>query len=267
MHFTKMHGCGNDYVFVEENELPECDISMLAKQVSDRKKGIGSDGLIVISGSDVADVKMKMYNADGSVGKMCGNGIRCLSKYAFEKMLTIKTRFLVETDSGIKDVSLHCRDYKVQTVTVGMGRPKINEKELKYNIDGTTYIITSVDMGNPHAVIFVPDPDDIDIRAAGTFLDGHETFPDGVNTEFVQVVNSDVLMMRVWERGSGETLACGTGACAAAVTGYIMGRCKSRVKVAMRGGTLDIEYDEMSGEIFMTGEAVEVFQGEWLMES
>lgn len=267
MRFTKMHGCGNDYVFVEENELPDCDMALLARRVSDRKTGIGSDGLIIIAGSEVADIKMIMYNADGSRGKMCGNGIRCLSKYAFEKMLTIKTRFRVETDSGIKNVSLHCRNYKVWSVTVEMGKPDISGRGLKYNIDGIRYIITSVDIGNPHAVIFVDNPDEINIERIGRYLDSHESFAEGVNTEFVQVINSDVLAMRVWERGSGETLACGTGACAAAVAGHVTGRCKSKVKVAMPGGALDIEYDEMSGEVFMTGEAVEVFQGEWMMES
>lgn len=267
MRFTKMQGCGNDYVFVEEKDLPDCDISHLARVVSDRKKGIGSDGLIIISESDVADVKMKMYNADGSVGKMCGNGIRCLSKYAFEKMLTIKTRFRVETDSGIKNIVLNCKNYKVETVTVEMGTPVIKDTIIQYNIDGKKYIITSVDIGNPHAVIFVEEANNINVEVIGKALNNHEKYPDGVNVEFVHIIDGEVIELRVWERGSGETLACGTGACAAVVAAYINGKCNNNVSVIMPGGTLDIKYDELSGELFMTGEAVEVFQGEWLMES
>lgn len=263
MRFVKMHGCGNDYVFVEEGDLPQGDISELARKVSDRKQGIGSDGLIVIGPSDNADVKMKMYNSDGSVGMMCGNGIRCLSKYAFERGLTIKTRFRVETDSGIKLVRLNFAGNKVTSVTVNMGVADIRWKQKMYIIDSVQYIITHVSMGNPHAVIFVEDIDDIAVERIGRYLEHHPSFTDGVNTEFVRIEDSEQIYMRVWERGSGETLACGTGACASVVAGTITGRCGNRVRVCMPGGELKIEYDELSGEVYMQGEACEVFQGDW----
>ena len=265
MKFTKMHGCGNDYICVEEKELEgnsEQEIRKLAKRMSDRKTGIGSDGLIIIAHSDNADIRMIMYNADGSRGKMCGNGIRCLCKYVYERKQVIKTRFRVETDSGIKDVALHCKGYEVTGVTVNMGRYS-NIKKRSYILDGKKYDITYVEVGNPHAVIWVPDLEKTLVEKVGSYLEHHEDFPDRVNTEFVQYIGKNTIALRVWERGSGETLACGTGACAAYVSGRLAGILGDEVTVNMPGGSVVVSYDNAKDNILLYGDANEVFNGEY----
>ncbi|MBE5937304.1 MAG: diaminopimelate epimerase [Lachnospiraceae bacterium] len=265
MRFAKMHGCGNDYVIVEEAEIKKTNLknnmNELVKMICERRRGIGSDGIIIIGQSDIADISMKMYNADGSVGKMCGNGIRCLAKYAFENKITIKTAFSVETDAGIKNVKLRFNNLFVGSVRVDMGSPVIKETGMKYMYDGKMYIITNVDMGNPHAVIFVDDVDSAPVCAVGNHLCSHPSFPEGVNTEFVTIVDSNNIRLRVWERGSGETMACGTGACAcvvACVEKYSTDKC---INVHMPGGNLLIEYNTKENVVYMEGEAVLVYEG------
>lgn len=265
MKFTKMHGCGNDYIYIEEKQIkgmPEDEIKKLARRMSDRKNGIGSDGLIIIAPSEEADIRMIMYNADGSRGKMCGNGIRCLCKYVFERKIIIKTRFFVETDSGIKEVRLTCNEKNVMGVKVNMGKYK-NVKKRSYILDGKKYDITYVEVGNPHAVIWVPDLERTLVEKVGKYLEYHEDFPDRVNTEFVQYIGRNTIALRVWERGSGETLACGTGACAAYVAGSLAGILGDEVTVNMPGGSVVVSYDSAQDNIFLYGDANEVFTGEY----
>lgn len=265
MKFTKMHGCGNDYIYVEEHEVEGLDdngISRLARRMSDRKHGVGSDGLIIIAGSDIADVRMIMYNSDGSRGKMCGNGIRCLCKYVYERKQVIKTKFRVETDSGVKEVSLKCNGGTVTGVKVNMGK-YVNEKKKSYTLDGRKYDITYVEVGNPHAVIWVPDLERTLVEKVGSYLEYHEDFPDRVNTEFVQYIGKNTIALRVWERGSGETLACGTGACAAYVAGRLAGILGDEVTVNMTGGSVVVSYDSTRDNILLYGDANEVFTGEY----
>lgn len=274
MKFTKMHGCGNDYVYVncfeEEVEEPE----KTAIQVSDRHFGIGSDGLILILPSEVADFKMGMYNLDGSEGKMCGNGIRCVAKYVYDYGLTDKTNISVETKSGIKYLELSVENGKVATVKVDMGAPitdpksipVISEREIVLNepitIDGTVYEMTCISMGNPHAVVWVEDTKNIPIEKIGPLFEKNERFPEQVNTEFIQILDRKNINMRVWERGSGETLACGTGACASVVACVLNGKTEDEVMVHLLGGDLKITYDRNKNTVFMTGAATVVFDGE-----
>ena len=274
MKFTKMHGCGNDYVYVncfkEKVENP----SELSIKVSDRHFGIGSDGLILILPSEVADFRMGMYNADGSEGNMCGNGIRCVAKYVYDYGLTDKTNISVETKSGIKYLDLYVEDGKVQTVKVDMGEPEllaekipvIWEKEKmigeKVAIAGSEYEMTCVSMGNPHAIVWVEDTKSLDLEKIGPDFEHHSMFPERVNTEFVQVLDRKTVNMRVWERGSGETWACGTGACATAVACILNGKTEDEVLIHLLGGDLKIQYDRKSNHVFMTGPATVVFDGE-----
>ena len=273
MKFTKMQGCGNDYVyvncFVEKIENP----AELARKVSNRNFGIGSDGLILICPSEVADVEMVMYNADGSRSQMCGNGIRCVGKYAYDYGLVDKEVITVETLAGIKTLQLEVIDGKVKNVTVDMGAPVLTaekipviaEKEelIEYpvSVGGKEYFLTCVSMGNPHAVTLVEDTDSLELEKIGPEFEHHAMFPERVNTEFIQVINPQEIKMRVWERGSGETLACGTGACASAYACMITGKTEKEVVVHLLGGDLRIRYDEATGHIFMTGPAVVVFEG------
>ena len=275
MKFTKMHGIGNDYVYVncfkETVEHP----SEMAIKVSDRHFGIGSDGLILIKPSEVADGKMEMYNADGSQGAMCGNGIRCVAKYMYDYGITDKTSISVETKSGIKYLDLTIKDGKVDTVKVNMGTPILkavdipvrSEKEKVIDesvmVDGKEWKITCVSMGNPHAVVFVDDVDSLDLPVVGPAFEHHPWFPSRTNTEFVQLMDAGHVRMRVWERGAGETLACGTGACAVAVACHLTGSTGREVAVQLRGGTLDIRWDERTGHVLMTGPARTVFSGEY----
>ena len=273
MEFTKMEGCGNDYVYVNGFENNIKNPCKLSEFVSDRHFGIGSDGLIVINPSDVADFRMNMYNADGSEGKMCGNGIRCVAKYVYDYKMTDKTTITVETLSGIKTLKLNVKDGKVKTVRVNMGTPCITAKSVpvicpdeqminkSVSIDGTDFNITCVSMGNPHAVTFIDDTDSLDIEHIGPKFENNEISPDRVNTEFVQIIDRQNIKMRVWERGSGETLACGTGACACVVACVLNNLTDNKVTVQLLGGNLVIEYDQESDTVYMTGPARISFTG------
>ncbi|MCR5703857.1 MAG: diaminopimelate epimerase [Eubacterium sp.] len=275
MKFTKMEGCGNDYVYVDGFQNKIDDPNALAIKISDRHFGVGSDGLIVINPSEVADFKMSMYNADGSEGKMCGNGIRCVGKFVYDYGMTDKEEITVETLAGIKTLQLHVKDGKVETVRVNMGAPEliaknvpvISEKEQVINepvsVLGKEYGITCVSMGNPHAVTFIEDTDGLDIETIGPNFEKHSMFPDRVNTEFIQILDDTHMKMRVWERGSGETFACGTGACASVVAAVINGKSKPTATVHLLGGDLLIEYNREENTVYMTGPATIVFTGEY----
>jgi diaminopimelate epimerase len=272
--FTKMHGAGNDYVYVNGFEVTLADPGAVARAVSPRRTGVGSDGLILIQPSAVAAVRMEMYNADGSRGEMCGNGIRCVGKYAYEHGLAQENPLRVETDAGVKTLELDVVDGKVRSVNVDVGEPILDPARIPgrfdgprvvdapLEVDGETCQVTCVSMGNPHCVLFLPEIAALDLEAIGPRFEHHQRFPKGVNTEFVQVLWRGEVNMRVWERGSGETAACGTGACAAAVAGVLTGRTDRRVLVHLAGGDLSIEWRERDGHVYMRGEAVEVFRGE-----
>ena len=274
MKFTKMHGIGNDYVYVNCLQEKVEDPSGTARKISDRHFGIGSDGLILIKPSEKADFQMDMYNADGSKGAMCGNGIRCVAKYVYDYGLTDKTSIAVETGSGIKYLDLTVENNKVTMVKVDMGEPDLTASHIPIKaqteqvidepieVDGKTYRITGVSMGNPHGVVFLDDIDSLDIEKIGPSFENHVRFPDRINTEFVQLDNRSHVRMRVWERGSGETLACGTGACAVAVACVVNGLTQREVTVSLRGGDLKICWDEKVGHVYMTGPATVVFDGE-----
>ena len=263
MKFTKMQGIGNDYVYVNCFEETVEDPCETAKMVSDRHFGIGSDGLILIKPSDVADCQMDMYNLDGSRGAMCGNGIRCVGKYAYDHGIVDKTEIDVETPSGIKHLSMKVKDGKVELVTVDMGRPvPTSEIGEPITVDGKEYRFTGVSMGNPHAVVFMDGIKDLEIEKIGPSFESHERFPDRTNTEFVEVVDRGHVNMRVWERGSGETLACGTGACATVVACILNGLTDDEGRGTLLGGDLLIRWDREKDTVFMTGPAAEVFHGE-----
>ncbi|MCR5624571.1 MAG: diaminopimelate epimerase [Lachnospiraceae bacterium] len=274
MKFTKMHGCGNDYVYVNLLTEKVDDYEKAAIKVSDRHFGIGSDGLIMIDKSDVADFRMIMYNADGSRGKMCGNGIRCVAKFVYDHGMTDKTTLNIETDAGIKILELNVLNGKVQTVRVNMGEPELVPANVPVIFEGDRMIneeiivngepvkITAVSMGNPHAVTFVPEVDNLDLEKIGPYYEKHELFPERINTEFIKVISENELSMRVWERGSGETFACGTGACASAVAAYLNGLTGREVLIHLRGGDLNILYNEDDNCVYMTGPATTVFEGE-----
>lgn len=273
MEFTKMEGCGNDYVYVNGFTTRLENPNKVSEIVSDRHFGVGSDGLIVINPSEVADFKMSMYNADGSEGKMCGNGIRCVAKYVYDNKMTDKTTITVETLSGIKTLVLNVENETVKTVRVDMGRPVILAKEVpvisdrkevineSLLVDGKEYRITCVSMGNPHAVTFVDDTDNLEIEKIGPQFENNEIFPDRINTEFIQLIDRNTIKMRVWERGSGETLACGTGACASVVACVLNGLTENKVTVKLTGGDLLIEYNRDEDTVYMTGPAKIVFTG------
>lgn len=273
MKFTKMHGLGNDYVYVDCFEEKIDNPPAVARFVSDRHFGIGSDGLIMINPSKTADFEMEMYNADGSRGEMCGNGIRCVAKYVYDYGLTDKTQISVETLGGIKYLDLTVEDGKVSLVKVDMGKPKleadlipiISEREQVIDepieVDGKEYHMTGVSMGNPHAVIYVDDVKGLDLEKIGPKFENHERFPKRINTEFVHCIDRQTVEMRVWERGSGETLACGTGACAVAVSSILNNLTDTQVTVKLLGGDLQIEWDREKDRVFMTGPATVVFDG------
>ncbi len=274
MKFTKMHGCGNDYVYVNLFEEKIDDPAELSIKISDRHFGIGSDGLITIGPSDVADFRMRIYNADGSEAEMCGNGVRCVAKYVYDHNLTDKTEISVETGAGIKILKLFVENGKVAQVTVDMGEPGLRPEEIPVVAEGDRVIdepievcgrewrMTCVSMGNPHAVVFVDDVENFDIEKYGPHFENHERFPKRTNTEFVHVVSPTEAYMRVWERGSAETWACGTGTCATVMACILNGKTENKVLVHLRGGDLTIEYDKKTNHIFMTGPATEVFNGE-----
>ena len=273
MKFTKMQGLGNDYVYVNCFEEKIENPPAVARYVSDRHFGIGSDGLIMINPSEVADFEMEMYNADGSRGEMCGNGIRCVAKYVYDYGLTDKTQISVETLGGIKYLDLTVEDGKVVLVKVDMGKPELksdlipiiseNEKVIDepIEVDGQVYHMTGVSMGNPHTVIYVDDVKNLDLEKIGPKFENHERFQKRINTEFVHCIDRNTVEMRVWERGSGETLACGTGACAVAVASILNNLTDTRVTVKLLGGDLQIEWDQEKNHVFMTGPAKVVFDG------
>ena len=275
MKFTKMHGIGNDYVYVncfkERVENP----GETAIRVSDRHFGIGSDGLILIKPSDEADFEMAMYNADGSEGAMCGNGIRCVAKYVYDYGLTDQTRISVDTKSGVKILDLTIgEDGRVSLVRVNMGSPELTASRIPIvsereqviaepiEVGGVIYAMTGVSMGNPHAVVYLEDVKGLDIEKTGPLFEHHDRFPDRINTEFIRVIDRGNLEMRVWERGSGETLACGTGACAAAVASMLNGYTEDEVTVHLLGGDLRIRWDREENLVYMTGPAAVAFEGE-----
>lgn len=275
MKFTKMQGLGNDYVYVNGFEERIENPSEMAVKVSNRNFGVGSDGLILINPSEKADFEMEMYNADGSRGEMCGNGIRCVAKYVYDYGLTDKTHISVETLGGIKYLDLTVEDGKVVLVRVDMGSPILTPAQIPVIadeaeavavpilVDETEYQMTCVSMGNPHAVIFMDDIEHLEIEKIGPKFEHHERFPNRVNTEFVKVLDRQTASMRVWERGSGETLACGTGACAVAVACILGGYTENKVTVKLLGGNLLIEWDREQNKIYMTGPAEVVFDGVW----
>ena len=275
LKFTKMHGAGNDYIYINCFEETVKNPEKLAIKVSDRHFGIGSDGLILISPSDKADFKMNIYNADGSEGMMCGNGIRCVSKYVYDNGMTDKDEISVETRSGIKLIKMNVENGKVVSARVNMGEPILEAEKIptkfdgkivirqKLTIDEKEYEVTCVSMGNPHCIVYVDDVKDIDLEKIGPKFENNEMFPERINTEFVHVVSDTELDMRVWERGSGETLACGTGSCAVTVASVLCGYCKrnTEIKINLLGGTLtDIWTD--GGDVYMTGPAATVCTGE-----
>ena len=272
--FTKMHGCGNDYIYINCFEHPIDHPEQLSRVISDRHFGIGGDGIVLICPSDVADAKMRMFNIDGSEGKMCGNAIRCVAKYVYDHNIATKETLEIDTLSGIKIIELHVENGKMISATVDMGSPildpptipvLVEEQEVLINysllIEDTPYSITTVSMGNPHCVIFSDDIESINLPIIGPKFEHHPMFPESVNTEFIQIENRNTLHMRVWERGSGETLACGTGACAAVVAAVLNGHCDkdTDIVVKLRGGDLIIRYTDVS--VYMTGPATKVFDG------
>lgn len=275
LKFTKMHGAGNDYIYINCFEETVKNPEKLAIKVSDRHFGIGSDGLILISPSDKADFKMNIYNADGSEGMMCGNGIRCVSKYVYDNGMTDKDEISVETRSGIKLIKMNVENGKVVSARVNMGEPILEAEKIPTKFDGENvirqkltigkkeYEVTCVSMGNPHCIVYVDDVKNIDLEKIGPKFENNEMFPERINTEFVHVVSDTELDMRVWERGSGETLACGTGSCAVTVASVLCGYCKrnTEIKINLLGGTLtDIWTD--GGDVYMTGPAATVCTGE-----
>lgn len=275
MEFSKMHGCGNDYVYVNcmEKEVP--NPGAVSEYVSHRRFGIGSDGLILIMPSDKADFRMRMFNADASEGKMCGNGIRCVAKYVYDKGLTDKTTFTIETLSGIKTIDVTLKDGKVAEASVDMGKPVLKCTDIPMISDHFVFVDqglviaedvvyngTAVSMGNPHFVTFVDDVDSLDLEKLGPLFEHHKLFPEGVNTEFVQVIDKNTVKFRVWERGSGETWACGTGACAAVAAAVENGLCATDTDIAVKvpGGVLSVRYSS-DGSLRMRGEIDLVFEG------
>ena len=277
MKFTKMQGAGNDYVyvngFVEQIEDP----ATLATAISNRHFGIGSDGLVLILPSETCDFRMRMFNSDGSESEMCGNATRCIGKFVYDKGLTDKTELTLETLAGVKHLTLNIENGKVNSVRVDMGEPILTPKLIPINLDETSVInypialesrkvnITAVSMGNPHAVIFMDSLEELDIQKSGPKVEHHPLFPRRTNTEFAQVISPTHIKMRVWERGAGETLACGTGACATAVAAVLNGKTERKVTLELLGGNLEIEWSEADNHVYMTGPAVTVFEGEYLL--
>ncbi len=272
--FTKMHGLGNDYVYIDAIHQDINEPSSLARFVSNRNFGIGSDGLILICKSDIADFKMKMFNSDGSEAEMCGNGIRCVGKFVYDKGLTNKTEVAIETLAGIKYLKLSVKDGKVDTARVDMGEPifepqkiPVNTlenpvKNLKVMAQGKDFNMTCVSMGNPHAIAIVEDVKKFDVEKYGKVLEVDKLFPKRINVEFAEIVDKNNIKMRVWERGAGETLACGTGACATLVACNINGYTDRKATIELLGGNLYIEWNKEDNHVYMTGPATTVFEGE-----
>ena len=279
MKFTKMQGCGNDYIYINgaTEQITQEDKPDFVRKISDRHFGVGGDGAIFINPSDEADFEMEMYNADGSRAEMCGNGIRCVAKYVYDKGMTDKTDISVISCGKIKYLKLFIKDGKVDTVRVNMGAPELKPENIPVIADagkdnlisepitvhGKEYKMTCVSMGNPHAVVFMDDVENLEIEQIGPYFETHERFPNRINTEFVQIIDRKNVRMRVWERGTGETLACGTGCCAAVVACILNGLTDEVVTVKLLGGELEIEWDRENNLVYMTGPAVTAFEGEY----
>ena len=278
MRFTKMHGIGNDYIYINCFEEVVHDPERLALVMSRQHFGAGSDGLILIEPSDTADFKMRIFNADGSEADMCGNGTRCIGKYVYERGLTNKTELTLETKGGLKQLWLDTENGKVTRVKVDMGTPELNPKLIpvdlpgelvlrqRLQVAGQTLFITCVNMGNPHAVLFVRDPEIADVTGIGPMIEHHPLFPRRTNVEFVRVIDRHVLQIRVWERGVGETLACGTGACASLVASVLAGLSDRSVQIKLSGGNLQLQWNADDNPVYQSGPAAFVYDGEWLMD-
>lgn len=274
MKFEKMQAAGNDYIYVNLFEERVDDPESLSRRISDRHFGVGSDGLVLIGSGEEGDFSMKMYNADGSEGAMCGNAARCVGKYLYERGLTTKKEIALNTKSGIKHLSLTVNPHtnEVESVRVNMGKAVFSDSNLvtlpemvnyPLQVNGRDYHITFVSMGNPHVIIFMDGVDNLEIEKIGPQIEHHPLFPERTNVEFIEVVDRTHLKMRVWERGSGETLACGSGACASLVAGVITGRCDSKASIQLKGGTLEVEWERNNNQVFLTGDAHFVFKGEF----
>ena len=276
MKFTKMQGAGNDYVYVDcfGQKMP-ADPAKLSMAISDRHFGVGSDGLILICPSEIADARMRMFNADGSESEMCGNGLRCVAKFVYDHGIARKESLRIETGRGVLAVDVEIEEGKVRNARVNMGEPILTSvmipttlpgdppRNVPLEIDGRSFEVTYVSMGNPHCVIFVDQITDHQVLTLGPKIERHPAFPKRINVEWIQVLNRNEANMRVWERGSGETLACGTGACGAAVAGILTGRFDRKVKMHLVGGDLELHWSERDNHVHMTGPAVEVFTGDW----
>ena len=275
MKFTKMHGLGNDYLYIDCFQENISQPEKIARVLCDRHFGVGGDGIILIAPSEIADFKMIMYNADGSQGEMCGNGIRCVGKYVYDKGLTNQKKITIETLAGIKYLEFTVENQRVSSIKVSMGNPILEPEKIpvqgydspvinqEIQVDGKTYHMTCVSMGNPHCVIFTDEPvEQLPLEIIGPKLEHHKIFPKGVNVEFVNIINENELKMRVWERGTGETMACGTGACAVAAAGVLNHYSKEQVTIHLSGGDLEIFWDRENQQLYMTGTATEVYQGQ-----
>jgi diaminopimelate epimerase len=271
--FVKMHGTGNDYVYIDCFEQEIKNPQELSIKISDRHKGVGSDGLILIMPSETCDFRMRMFNSDGSEAQMCGNGSRCAGKFFYDRGYTRKEKITLETLAGVKTLELFPVDGKVEKVKVDMGVPELNVRHIPVlwpesqmigkliDFVPEKYTVTAVSMGNPHAVIFTDGIDSLQLETTGKKIENHPMFPERVNTEFVEILSPSHAKMRVWERGSGETMACGTGACAVGVAGVLNGKLERKVTISLRGGDLEVEWNEENSHVYLTGEAVTVFEG------
>jgi diaminopimelate epimerase len=276
INFTKMHGTGNDYIFIDARKKQILKPEKLSIKMSSRHTGVGSDGIILILNSEIADFKMRMFNSDGSEAEMCGNGIRCFGKFVYDRKFTDKKEITIETLAGIKHLKLMLKSGKINQVIVNMGTPilrrelipMIGKQSLVINetiplVDGSSFEVTAVSMGNPHIVIFVEDVEKFPVEKYGPLLENHELFPQRTNVEFVQVLNNKEVIQRTWERGAGETFACGTGASAVTVAGSLTGHTEKEITIHLKGGDLHTLWNEKDDSVYLTGAAVEVFTGVW----
>lgn len=270
-----MHGSGNDYIYINGIDNIPADLSKLSIAMSDRHKGVGADGIIIIQRSDIADVKMQIFNADGSEAEMCGNASRCVGKYIYDKRLIHKKTITLETLSGIKVLHLHLHNDEVSEITVDMGEPRLKAEEIPVKAPADVvnfpiqtsaglFYITAVSMGNPHGVVFTSSIQKLDLARIAPTIESNSIFPNHANIEFAEIIDSQNISMRVWERGSGETMACGTGACATLVAAVILGKCKRECTIHLLGGNLTIKWDDNDNHVYMTGDANTVFEGTYI---
>jgi diaminopimelate epimerase len=273
IEFWKMHGIGNDYIVIDNRnqQIREKELTVLAKKLCERRFGVGADGLLLVYNSKIADVKMRIFNADGTEAEMCGNGIRCLAKFCFENKIVNKEFVTVETLAGIKEIQLYTKNGRVNSARVNMGTPEFEREKIAMsgkgtfinqplNINGEKLLATALSLGNPHCVIFIDKVDNYPVETVGPKIEKHKLFPNRINVEFVQILSKDALRVRTWERGVGETLACGTGACASMVVANLLGKIGNKAKVHLLGGDLEIEY--INNIVFMKGTAEKVFEGQ-----